>query len=332
MGYLDFIWGADGNTLESVGSKVPAGGEQLIYRRRFDGRQEQQSYYEVLQKLTHLLDLHYVAERRSYCKFDKRGDVEDVIRFVDIPREGGSAGGTIVTIVREILDEYLTLTEAAIVRVLDNTRYEPTQFRGWRNARSEVFVEDGDLYYRRAVEANYASYARGFQIVRSNLSKQDLRGRMQGEHAEEKRYASFIAQDWKNNVVTETSCDPKFLANYFTKSDLPFEITPAFFRPDVLLKYKKHPDKYLLEDRSSCCAGLAIGEDQMAQASGIEQQQSADQQHRQRRSGERHAARRANQFDFAAPNLARRPENQPNRVRVKTNFVRFKLIWVVQSA
>jgi hypothetical protein len=54
----------------------------------------------------------------------------------------------------------------------------------------------------------------------------------------------------KNNVVTEISCDPKCLANYFTKSDLPFEITPAFFRPDVLLKYKKDPDKYLLEERS----------------------------------------------------------------------------------
>jgi hypothetical protein len=164
--------------LLSAGSKALAGGEQLIYGRRFDGRQEQQSYYEVLQKLTHLLDLHYVPERRSYCKFNKRGDIEDIIRFIDIPREGGSPGGTVVTMVREILDEYLTLTEAAIVRFLDVTRYEPTKFRGWQNTRTEVLIEDGDLYYRKAVQAGYASYARGFQIVRSNLSKQDLRGRI----------------------------------------------------------------------------------------------------------------------------------------------------------
>jgi hypothetical protein len=66
--------------LENVSSKVLAGGEQLIFARRFDGKQEQKNYYEVLQKLTHLLDLHYVPERRAYCRFDKRGDVEDVIR------------------------------------------------------------------------------------------------------------------------------------------------------------------------------------------------------------------------------------------------------------
>jgi hypothetical protein len=139
--------------LHSAGSKTLAGGEQLIYGRRFDGRQEQQRYYEALQKLTHLLDLHYVPERRSYCKFNKRGDIEDIIRFIDIPRQGSSPGGTIVIIVREILDEYLTLTEAAVVRVFDITRYEPSKFGGWRNARTEVFIEDADLYYRRAVEA-----------------------------------------------------------------------------------------------------------------------------------------------------------------------------------
>jgi hypothetical protein len=236
--------------LENVGSKALAGGEQLIYGRRFDGRQEQKNYYEVLQKLTHLFDLHYVPERRAYCRFDKRGDVEDVIRVVDISREGSRSGGTVVTIAREILDEYLTLTEAAIVRVFDITRFEPTKFGGWRDARTEALVEDGGLYYRKAVEAGYASYARGFQVVRSPLNKEAVRSRLHGKHADEKRYASFIAQDVKNNVVAEISCAPECLANYFTKSDLPFEITPAFFRPDVLLKYKKDPDKYLLEERS----------------------------------------------------------------------------------
>ncbi len=236
--------------LENAGSKVLAGGEQLIYARQFAGKQEEKNYYEVLQKLTHLLDLHYVPERRAYCRFDKRGDVEDVVRVIDIARERGRSGGTLVTIARDVLDEYLGLTEAAIVRLFDITRYEPTKFGGWTNARTDAVVADGDFYYRKGVEAGCASYSRGFQILRSKLSKQDIRNRLHGEQPEEKRYASFIAQDWKNNVVTEISCDPKCLANYFTKSDLPYEVTPAFFRPDVLLKYKKDPDKYLLEERS----------------------------------------------------------------------------------
>ncbi len=43
------------------------------------------------------------------------------------------------------------------------------------------------------------------------------------------------------------------VANYFTASDLPFEMSPAFFRPDVLLKYKGDSEKYRLEDRSITC-------------------------------------------------------------------------------
>jgi hypothetical protein len=53
--------------------------------------------------------------------------------------------------------------------------------------------------------------------------------------------------------VAEITCDPKSLANYFVESDLPYEITPAFFRPEVLLKYKSQPDKYEVRDRSIAC-------------------------------------------------------------------------------
>jgi len=39
------------------------------------------------------------------------------------------------------------------------------------------------------------------------------------------------------------------------ESELPFELTPAFFRPEVLLKYKSDRDKYQLEERSISCRG-----------------------------------------------------------------------------
>ena len=72
---------------------------------------------------------------------------------------------------------------------------------------------------------------------------------------EAKQYESFIAYDLKNGVVEEISCAPGATANYFTKSDLPFEITPAFFRPEVLQRYKSDPTKYTLEERSISCRG-----------------------------------------------------------------------------
>jgi hypothetical protein len=75
------------------------------------------------------------------------------------------------------------------------------------------------------------------------------------ESPEPKQYATVIAQDWKHGVVHECSCDPAQLGNYFVESDLPFQTSPAFFRPEVLLKYKADPDKYQIEGRSIHCRG-----------------------------------------------------------------------------
>ena len=140
---------------------------------------------------------------------------------------------------RTALDEYLTLTTAVAVRVFDFTRYQPQHFGGWSRKRDETIEADGtDLHYRKAVEKGYASYTRGFQIARPATTPQDIHDRLHGRDEDEKRYTSFIAQDWKNNIVTEVTCNPKGLSNYFTQSDLPFEITPAFFRPEVQ-RYKR---------------------------------------------------------------------------------------------
>ena len=239
--------------LSDIGSQTLAGGEQLIYGRHFDGRQEQTHYFELLQKFTHSFDIHYVPERWAYCRFDKRGDVEDVVRIVHLPEDSGGPGGTIITANRDLIDDYLALTDAAMVRVFDLTRYDPDQFGGWSDKREERFFTDGDLHYRKVIKDNYGIYTRGFQVVRTVTSKRDLYNRFNAASDSDNQYASFISQDWKNDIVTEISCDPRYLSSYFVESDLPYEITPAFFRPDVLLKYKKDPDKYLLEDRSITC-------------------------------------------------------------------------------
>jgi hypothetical protein len=71
--------------LDHTGSRTLDSGEQIIFARKFDGRQEQQSYIEMSPRLTHPFDLHYVSERRAYCRFDKHGDVEDIIRVAEAP-------------------------------------------------------------------------------------------------------------------------------------------------------------------------------------------------------------------------------------------------------
>ena len=60
---------------------------------------------------------------------------------------------------------------------------------------------------------------------------------------------------WRNGRVTNISTDPRTTTNYFQTegNSLPFELSPAFFRPDVLLKYKSDSDKYVVDDRHIRC-------------------------------------------------------------------------------
>ena len=242
--------------LASAGSKTLASGEQLVFSRSFDGRLGGKSYFEVLQKFVHLFDLHFLPERKSYCRLDRRGDIEDVISIASKPKGIKEIfGETVITFRRELLDRYLALTDSVLIQLFDFTRFRPSEFHGWPQSQETQQFADGDLYYRSFIATGYGSFIRGFQIVRSQISKETLLDPFGCEEEAERDYASYIAHDWKNGVITEISCAPGRTANYFTKSELPYELSPAFFRPEVLVKYKSDSEKYRLQDRSISCRG-----------------------------------------------------------------------------
>jgi hypothetical protein len=145
------------------------------------------------------------------------------------------------------------MIDQSLVLLFDSTRFEPKNFGGWSSQNIEYYKENPEIWYHMGRNNSIASYIRGFQIIRSALTKKDLIKRYGFGQANERRYAIFIAHDWKHGIVRERSCDPKQLGNYFIKSDLPFGISPVFFRPEVLLKYKADSDKYEIQDRSVTC-------------------------------------------------------------------------------
>jgi hypothetical protein len=239
--------------MSSTGCKSFRNGEKLVFSRHFDGRQGEKHYYEVLQKFAHVFDLHFLAERNAYCRLDRRGDVKDVVRIIDIPGRGGKWGTSIVTFSCAVLDEYLAITNAVLVTAFDFTRFRPGDFGGWHDVgKKETFAGD-NLFYRSHIEPGHASYMRGVHIVHTGTSKEAVIKRLDCSVEEQREYASFIAWDFKNKILRQISTAPSAIANYFTKSELPFETSPAFFRPEVLLKYKSDSDKYRLEDRSISC-------------------------------------------------------------------------------
>ncbi len=241
--------------LEDTRSRTLNKGEQLVFARHFYGHMGDKNYFEVLQKFVQILDLHFVHERNAYCRLDKHGDLEDMIRIVKIPAKTEGSSGTVITFSRALLDEYLTLTGTAVVRTFDFTRWRPSHFNGWSGTREENRVIEEDLFYRSVIEPGHASYARGCQIVRSSMSTEALVKRHSWTAPEDREYVSFIAHDWKNDVVRDISCAPGETANYFTESDLPYEMSSVFFRPEVLVKYKSDSEKYRLQDRSISCRG-----------------------------------------------------------------------------
>jgi hypothetical protein len=247
----DLPWAEIVPPLDGTGSRTLDQGEQLVFARHFSGRIGEKAYCEVLQEVVQVSNLHFLEERNAYCRIDKHGDIEEAIRITRIPAQGEAFGASIVTFEREVLDQYLALTDSVLVRTFDFTRYKSSAFDGWSESGNDSHVVTDDLFYRMRVDPGHAGYIRGCQIVRPGMSRQDVASRLTRE--EPREHASFVAHDWKNRTVRDVSAAPGATANYFTKSDLPYEVSPAFFRPEVLLKYKADPDKYRLTGRSIEC-------------------------------------------------------------------------------
>ena len=236
----------------SSSSKSFQGGEKLIFRRSFAGVTEGPSMIELSQKLIHSLDLHYMPERTAYCRLDSRGDIEDVIKVTQLNKGSTWDYLDVVTIRRNELDAFMALTDTCLVLRFDFTRVRRGSFGGWgeinRYSRNAT-----DLFYHGGTNGQ-GSYCNGAFIVRPRVTVDDLVQAWKDDESKANRsYATFKIYDRKNDANVETSCGPEFLSNYFQKSELPWEISPAFFRPEVLHRFKADPEKYTLKDRSVSC-------------------------------------------------------------------------------
>ena len=98
---------------------------------------------------------------------------------------------------------------------------------------------------------------RGVQIIRPRRPEKDVFTDMTSGWSgrKNKKYSEFIAYDWRNGRIGKISTDPSATANYFNAegNSLPFELSPAFFRPEVLSKYKADRDKYTVGERDVSC-------------------------------------------------------------------------------
>jgi hypothetical protein len=252
-GGCEAVWIERG--LSGSGSKTLEGAGQLIFGRTFEGWSGPgKDYYEVNQEYTHLTSIHWRPESRAYCRFDQRGDLEPVVSVTTREDKGNIA---LVSFKWKPLEEYLAASNASLVRMFDFTLFRRAGFSGWPREAPELFEDSEHLFYWRMVVPGHAGYARGIQIVRPRRPnnvvfagiKDGWRGRSKNN------YLEFVAYDWRNDRIAKISTDPSATANYFNGNgnSLPFELSPAFFKPEVLLKYKTDRDKYTVGERDVSC-------------------------------------------------------------------------------
>lgn len=246
----DRVWICD--PIDFGGSEILDEGEKLVFLRDFDAIDDGQHYVEMNQRMMHVLGLHHLSERNAWCTIDALGDIAEIVQIHSV------GSGRLVSIEREFLARYAAATDQIFLRMFDVTRFRTGAFSGWADNQGRRELPKSDTVRGSlTVQGGIGSYARGIQLVDIAISKEKLAQSMWPSHSDDDRqYATFIAHDWRNEVIEELSCSPDMLANYFTRQEgLPFQVTPAFFRPEVLTKYKADTEKYTVESNSITCRG-----------------------------------------------------------------------------
>lgn len=233
-------------------SEAVKGGEKLIFRRYWAG--EKNVPLELSQKLVHALDVYWVQHRSAYCRLDSNGDIKDVISVVHIDT-GHEYPGIVVTIDSQDLFEFARLADMSLFFFYDFTR-TAENFGGWGKVTG-FSSRARNLYYNGGTTPSQGSYINGRQIVRPPIALKAIVKRKQEIRSPKKlRYARFQVLSRRDGKVITASCDPDRLTSYFENDPKkPLQITPAFFRAEVLAKYKSDPTKYDMSSRSVNCRG-----------------------------------------------------------------------------
>lgn len=219
--------------------------EPFCFIKCFDGRTEAEGkkYVEIYQKVTHLLDLHFVPHKNAYCLHDDLGDLIEVIKIHLIDEYN------YITIKRKYLNFYLRLNNLTLVKLFECTRIDRIdEFSKW-NLDKEQFIKENGIDARAVIQGN-AAFIIGHKIVEKHVSPLHIY-----EELSPKKYETFKIYNRRDKNIIDCSCDPKGLSNYFNMKDnkLPHELSTVFFKLEVLSKYRNNPDKYTVTERSIFC-------------------------------------------------------------------------------
>ena len=242
------------NPSSSFGSKVIATGEPILHLRSFEGIKTYESYFEINQKIAQVLELHYIHDKRSWCKLDEIGDLDEVIVTNEIQLNHKDKLKTIA-IRKEELSKYVTATDQLLLRMIDFLAYVPSRFNGWNGERKIEKINTAVTFGEQTIILPTGSFFRGIQLVDISMFMDKLVKTAWGNDEKEKEYVDLIINDFRHNKICTHSCNPNELNSYFEDTGKPFATSPAFFDTEVLRKYKSDSEKFTVKSRSIECRG-----------------------------------------------------------------------------
>lgn len=190
-------------------------------------------------------------EEKVFSRADDNGNWEEVVKIDNIHMKVKAL----------MLRQYMAMREMNLLIFFDEMIYSDKTFKELDVSPVNNQIEQGnDFIY------NYTSLVSGF-IDGHTKSGGWIMGKCVLRYDKEdykpdfasyslKRYESYaIGYDALGNVIEHT-CDKDTLSNYFVPNgNEPLEMTPTFFRKNVLDKYYGNPNKYEVQDGIIDCLG-----------------------------------------------------------------------------
>lgn len=222
----------------------------VLYR---SAKYDIENYVELSQDFRVLFNMHdrYVSPtERDYVVDNENGDWEKVAEIK----------GVKARIKLSILRKYLAMRKMNLLIFFDEMRYSQQSFQelGLTPVTNQI-EKDTDYIY------NYSSllncHAGGNKSGGWIMGKCVLRYREKDYNRDffdqdDKQYAEFIYDYDDEGEPKLHSCKKDTLSNYFVANgDNPLEMTPIFFKKEVLDKYYTNPNKYTVGDGSVGCEG-----------------------------------------------------------------------------
>lgn len=224
--------------------------EQIIFGRQFEGVKNYECYYEINQKVYHALDLHFIPERKAWCKLDSNGDINEYIKEINIHLSNSNILN-IIYINKELFSQYTLSTNQILLRMIDCYAFGDN-FHGWGNNLHHINIDTGITYGKIGYNMPIGSYFRGIQLINLDSISLNL---IEKENNENLEFVELIINDLKHQKISTVSCNPDKLDTYFVDTGKPLGMSPAFFNAEVLRKYKSDTEKYTIKNRSIECRG-----------------------------------------------------------------------------